>query len=94
MVKRVDERLTDHAIDEGVHYVGVGDVGELIMLLGETLDALPEGLIRPLPIVVEVPRVLGLIVRTSEVADKDRAEIALAADATRLELLKPGSSRA
>ena len=34
MAERVDERLAGHAIDEGIDDVGVGDVGELIALLG------------------------------------------------------------
>jgi hypothetical protein len=55
MAKRVDERLTGRAINEGVDDVGVGDVGELVALLGETLDVLPKGLIGPLPTVAEVP---------------------------------------
>jgi hypothetical protein len=55
MAKRVDERLTGRATNEGVDDVGVGDVGELVALIGETLDVLPKGLIGPLPTVVEVP---------------------------------------
>ena len=51
----VDEHLTGCAADEGVDHVGVGDVGELIVLLRDTLDVLLEGLIGPLPIVIEVP---------------------------------------
>ena len=53
--ERVDERLAGHAVDEGVDDVGVSDVGELIALLGETLDVLLEGLIGPLPTVLDVP---------------------------------------
>ena len=55
MAKRVDKHLTGRATDEGVDHVGVGDVWELIALLGEMLDVLLEGLIRPLAVVVEVP---------------------------------------
>ena len=54
-VERVDEGLAGHATDEGVDDIGVGDVGELVVLLEEMLDVLPEGLIRPLPIVVDIP---------------------------------------
>jgi hypothetical protein len=54
-VERMDERLIGHAIDEGVDDVGVGDVEELIVLLGKTLDILPKGLIGPLPAVAEIP---------------------------------------
>ena len=67
----VDEHLVGHAIDEGVDDVGVGDVGELIALLGKMLDVLPEGLVGPLPVVAEVPQVPRLSVRTLEVANED-----------------------
>ena len=90
----MDERLAGCATYEGIDDVGVGDVGELIALLGEMLDVLLEGLVGPLPVVVEVPQVLGPSVRTLEVADEDRMEITPAADAARLELLKPSSGQA
>ena len=51
----MDKRLVGHAADEGVDDVGVIDVGELISLLGETLNVLLEGLVGPLSTVVEVP---------------------------------------
>ena len=34
VAKRVDESLAGHATDEGIDHVGIGDVGELIVLLG------------------------------------------------------------
>ena len=52
--ERVDERLAGCATDEGNNRVGIGDVGELVALLGEVLDVLLEGLIGPLPAVVEI----------------------------------------
>ena len=57
MAKHVDKCLASHAADEGVHHVGVDDVGELIMLLGEALNVLPEGLVGPQPTVAEIPGV-------------------------------------
>jgi hypothetical protein len=90
----VDERLVGHAADEGIDYVGVGDVGELISLLGEALNVLSEGLIGPLPIVAEVPGVSWAGVAALEVADEDRMEITQAVDAVGLELLEPGFGRA
>ena len=91
-VERVDEHLVGHAIDEGVDHVGIGDVRELIALLGEALNVLPEGLIGPLLAVVEFLGVRRASVGTLQVADEDHMEIALAADATGLELLEPSSS--
>ena len=54
----VDERLAGCAANEGVDHVGVGDVWELIALLGEALNVLLEGLIGPLLAVVDIPGVL------------------------------------
>jgi hypothetical protein len=87
----MDERLIGHATDEGVDDISIDDVGGLIALLGEMLDVLLEGLVRPLPIVAKVPRVLRLSVCTLEVADEDQMEIAPTADATRHELHEPSS---
>ena len=94
VAERVNERLTGHATDEGLDHVGVGDVGELIVLLREALNVLPEGLLGPVPIVADVPRVPWAGVGTLEVADEDRTEVALAADAAGLELLELSSGRA
>ena len=73
MAERVDKSLAGCAVDEGVDHVGVGNVGELVVLLGEALDVLSVGLIGPLSIVAEVPRVLEPGVRALEVPDKDGA---------------------
>jgi hypothetical protein len=54
MAERVDERLAGRALDEGVDDVGVGDVGELVALVRETLDLLLQGLIGPLLAIVEI----------------------------------------
>jgi hypothetical protein len=51
----MDECLASRVTDEGVDHVGVGDVGELIVLLGEPLDVLSKGLVDPLPVVAKVP---------------------------------------
>jgi hypothetical protein len=55
VTKRMDECLASRVTDEGVDHVGVGDVGELIVLLGEPLDVLSKGLVDPLPVVAKVP---------------------------------------
>jgi hypothetical protein len=51
----VDECLASCATGEEVDHVTVGDVGELIALLGEALNVLLEGLIGPLPVIMQVP---------------------------------------
>ena len=55
MVEHVNEHLAHGAIDEGIDHFGISDVGQLVVLLGEALDVLLEGLVSPLPIVAEVP---------------------------------------
>ena len=87
----MDERLAGHAAYEGIDHIGIGDVWELIALLGEALNVLLEGLIGPLLVVVEIPGVPRAGVGTLEVADEYRTEIAPAADAAGLELLEPSS---
>ena len=67
--ERVDERLAGRAADEGIDHVSIGDVGELVALLGEVLDVLLEGLVGPLPVVAEVPCVPKPSVCTLEVTD-------------------------
>ena len=51
----MDERLTSHAVDEGIDHIGIDDVVKLIVLLREVLDVLLEGLVVPLPIIAKVP---------------------------------------
>jgi hypothetical protein len=55
MAERVDEHLAGHAVDEGVDHVGIGDVWELIALLREALNVIPEGLVIRLLAVTEIP---------------------------------------
>jgi len=93
VAEHVDECLTRHDIDEGIDHIGISDIRDLIAL-GEALDVLLEGLVSPLLIVVEVLRVSRLSIHALEVIDKDGVEITLAADAAKLQLLKPGSSQA
>ena len=61
------------------------------MLVGEALNVLPKSLIGPLLVIAKILGVPQVGVGTLEVADEDRTEIALAADAARLELFKPSS---
>ena len=90
----MDERFVGHAADEGVDHVGVDDVRELIALLGEALNVLPDGLVGPLPTVAEVPELSWVGVGTLKVANEDRTEMAPAVDTTELELLESSSSQA
>ena len=83
------ERLIGHVADEGVDHVGIGDVWELIVLLGEAMNVLLKGHVGSLLVVVETLGVPRVGVGTLEVTDEDRTEITPAADATGLKLLEP-----
>jgi len=55
----MNERFTGCATNEGVDHVGIGDGGELVVLLGEALDVLLEGLIGPQPVITRSHEFLG-----------------------------------
>ena len=78
----------------GMIFLVEGDVWELIVLLEEVLNVLPEGLIGLLLVVAEILGVPRVGVGTLELADEDRTEITPIANATGLELLQPSSGRA
>jgi hypothetical protein len=52
-------------------YVGVGDVGELSVLVREPANVLVEALVMFLPTASEIPRVSGADVHALEVPPKD-----------------------
>ena len=54
--KHVDECLIGRATVEGVDHVGIR---ELVVLLGEALDVLLEGLIGPQPVITRSHEFLG-----------------------------------
>jgi len=51
----VDVCLACHTTNKGIDHTGIDDVGELVVLLGEALDILLEGLIIFLHTMVEIP---------------------------------------
>ena len=67
----VNQTLIGCPGQEGSYHVGVGDVRELVALLGEALDIPMEGFAGLLMTVLEVPRVPRTLVRALEVPHKD-----------------------
>ena len=63
--------LASGAGNEGSDNIGVGDVGELGALFGESCDEISERLIRLLLAAPEVPGISGAHVCALEVLDKD-----------------------
>jgi hypothetical protein len=72
--------------------VGVGDVGKLSALFGETPDIVTEGLVRLLFIAPEVPRVVGVYIGPLEVPLEYLFQVVLVVDLSRREVLEPCSS--
>ena len=67
----MNQRLVGHPGQKGSYHVGVGDVRELVALLGEAPDVPTEGLTGLLTVVLEVPWVPRALVRALEVSHKD-----------------------
>ena len=66
----VNQRLVGCPKQEGSYHVGVGDVRELVALLGEASDVPMEGLTGLLMVVLEVPWVPRVLVCALEVSHK------------------------
>ena len=70
MLECVDKRLVGGATGEGIDDFSVYDVRELVLLLGEALDVLSKGLVRPLPAITQLPRVTRSSVCTLEMPNE------------------------
>ena len=79
--------------DEGSDDVGVGDVGELGALLGESPNEVSEGFIRLLPAAPEVLGVPRAHISALEVPDEDPDQVGPVVDHALGEVLKPRSGR-
>ena len=67
----MNQGLAGHPGQEGSYHVSVGDVRELIALLGEAPDVPTEGLTGLLTAVLEVPWVPRTFVHALEVSHED-----------------------
>ena len=67
----MNQGLIGHPRQEGSYHVGVGDIRELIALLGEVIDVPMEDLIGLLMVVLEVPWVPRALECALEVPHKD-----------------------
>jgi hypothetical protein len=67
----VDQGLTGTPRQKGPDHVSVGNVGQLIALLGEAMDVLVESFVWLLPIIIKVPEVPQAHVGALEVNHKD-----------------------
>ena len=91
--KLVHQHLVDGAGDECPDDIGVGDVGELGALLGETPHEVSERLIMLLPATPKVTGVPRAHVCALKVPDKDLDHVSPAMDQTLREVLKPRLGR-
>ena len=79
----MNQRLVGSPRQEGSYNVDIGDVRELVALLGEVPDVTTEGLTGLLMAVLEVPRVPRVLVRALEVSHKDLLQICPTQDCIR-----------
>ena len=87
----MNQRLIGCPGQEGSYHVGVGDVRELVTLLGEAPDVPAEGFADLLAIVLEVLGVPRMLVRALEVPHKDLPQVRLTLDGVRRKVLQPRS---
>ena len=71
--------------------VGIDDVSERVVLLGEAPDVVVQGLTALLLASLEVPRVAGSDIRTLKVSNKNFPEVSPAADGVGGQELQPGT---
>ena len=71
----MNQRLTGSPGQEGSYNVGVGDISELVALLGEAPDVPTEGFTSLLVAILEVPWVPWALVCALEVPHKDLLKI-------------------
>jgi len=67
----MDQGLAGGSRQEGSYHVGIGDVRELVALLGEAPNVRAEGFVGLLATVLEVPGVPRTFVHALEVPHKD-----------------------
>ena len=71
----MNQELTGRPGQEGSYHVSIGDVRELVALLGEALDVPIEGLTGLLTAVLEVPWVPRALVCALEIPHKDLLQV-------------------
>ena len=71
----MDQGFIGRPGQKGSYHVGIGDVRELVALLGEVPDVPAEGFIGLLAVVLEVPWVSKVFVRALKVPHKDLPQI-------------------
>ena len=89
----MNQGLIDHPRQEGSYYVGVGNVRELVALLGKASDVPAEGLAGLLTAVLEVPWVPRAFVRALEVPHKDPLQIHPTLDRVGRQVFQPCPGR-
>jgi hypothetical protein len=87
-----DQLLANGSREKSHDDVGVGDVGKLSTLFGETSDIVTERLARLLFTAPKVPRVAGAYIGPFEVPLEHLFQVVPVVDLSRWEVLEPGSS--
>ena len=87
----MNQELTGRPGQEGSYHVSIGDVRELVALLGEASDVPMEGLTGLLMVVLEVPWVPRVLVCALEVPHKDLIQIHPTLDGVGRQVFQPRS---
>ena len=89
MSQLVNQGLTGGPRQESSYDVGVGDVGQLVALLGEAPDVPMEGFISLLAAVLEVPWVPRVLVCALEVFHEDLLQVRPTLDSVGWKVFQP-----
>ena len=89
----MNQGLTGGPGQEGSYNISVGDVRELVALLGEALDVPTEGFFGLLSIVFEVPWVSRALVCALEVSHEDALQVRSTLDSVGRKVFQPGFCR-
>jgi hypothetical protein len=89
----VNQGLIGSPEPECADYVGIGDVGQLIVLPRKTSDVVTEGLIRLLLTVLEAPRVSRARVGALKVPHEDLLQVRPTFDGVGREVVQPCPGR-
>ena len=89
----MNQGLAGRPGQEGSYHVGVGDVRELVALLGEAPDVPSEGFIGLLAAVLEVPWVSRALLCALKVSHKDLLQIRPTLDYVGRQVFQPRSCR-
>jgi hypothetical protein len=89
MAELMHQGSTVHVGPEHQEDVDITDPGELMALLGEAPDVIPQGFALLLSATVQIPRIVGPHVRALEVSSEDLLEILSSINRASRQVIEP-----